>query len=746
MGLLSDFRTAFRPTVAAALFAASLLSPSFAHAQNQPQPTQVVTLHELSNLVWANAQNGKDDLVLSLLNALPANADDPNTLALHNAGQALSASLAKREEQRAAKLAEVRAEFTEELAKGNTDTAMSEALRAAVEMYLLVSDKSAVLLDPRVNELITRAGGAARAAEARGDWLTANELFYRLNTLLEERGTYKEDVKRLGSRLSMIRLYAPQRFWDLRNEQRIAQGKDPLPPYNGLGEDYREKLAGIDREMVLRALGQTENAHVDRSRLSLREIMADGLLALKTFATTKDLQSTFPGIADDAARDEFTRFIDSKLADLNKPGAFATRSDLYNLINETLAVNQRTIKAEDNAILHEFGDGSFAALIAHGDDFSAIVWPDEKQRFERMTQGRFRGVGIHIQLDDEKQMIKVVTPLEGTPAHRAGILADDLIKRIDGKDAIGITLNQAVDLITGPEDSPVNLTIEREGNDIDFRLLRKVIPITSVKGWRRLGAREDQWDWYIDRDRRIGYIRLTGFQEDTTTELQRAIAEMKRDGLNALILDLRFNPGGYLSQAVSVANTFIERGTIVSTEGTTEPQTEIARPSRQILRDVPIAVLINEGSASASEIVSGALRHYADKGDIDAILIGQRTYGKGSVQNVWPLTPQSYLKLTTQYYKLPNGRIIHRKPGDSVWGVDPHWAVEMLPEQISDALKIRQDADTMPIDQQGNLIPNTNRPDPDKLLADGVDLQLQSALVVLQAKSVGRELAHSRGN
>jgi carboxyl-terminal processing protease len=294
----------------------------------------------------------------------------------------------------------------------------------------------------------------------------------------------------------------------------------------------------------------------------------------------------------------------------------------------------------------------------------------------------------------------------------------------------------------------VNITVERATDqkdaagkeiteDKDFELVRAVIQTATVKGWRKLGAKEDQWDWMVDRPNKIGYVRLLQFTDGTTDELRAAIKQMKADagGLNGLILDLRYNPGGLLTEAVSVSNTFIDKGTIVSTEGTMTGEVKSAIPGESLLGKTPLVVLINESSASASEIVSGAIRHYADKGDVNAVLIGQRSFGKGSVQNVWNLAQNSKMKLTTQYYKLPDGRIIHKKPGMSTWGVDPHLKVSMLPEQESDALKTRQDADVLPIDKDGKLVESkTPRPDPQKLIDDGLDVQLETALIVLQSQ------------
>jgi carboxyl-terminal processing protease len=283
--------------------------------------------------------------------------------------------------------------------------------------------------------------------------------------------------------------------------------------------------------------------------------------------------------------------------------------------------------------------------------------------------------------------------------------------------------------------------MERTGQDMDIALNRDRIPLKTIKGWKRTGARDDDWDWFIDPDNRIGYVRLTNFQEDTTRDLHRAIDAMKAKGVNGLVLDLRFNPGGLLTQAVSVANTFIDDGVVVYTEaaGGVRTDTQRAIRTQQRLRDVPIVVLINEGSASASEIVAGAMRHYADQGKLRAMLVGQRTYGKGSVQNVLNLSANSMLKLTMQYYFLPNGICIHRREHAKSWGVDPHLAIEMLPQQTSDALTLRQDADSPQAWMQNEA--GKEAPNPDKLLTDGLDLQLESALFILRSQAVTRQVA-----
>ncbi|HNB58767.1 MAG TPA: S41 family peptidase [Phycisphaerales bacterium] len=685
--------------------------------------------------LWRAARSEKEEDLQKTADALPAT---PDAAELKAAVASLDQSIAKREADRAAKIAEVDKKLNDKLQDKASPKAASEALKEAVEMFLLVKDKAGFIHEPRIVELIDRAEKAAHEAEAKEDWFLANELFYRLHLLLEESGRFKPDVERLSLRLAMMRMYVPESFWKLRNDQRLEEGKSPLPPYNGLGESYHDRLKDVDANTVMGAIWNASQQHIDSRTTGLKDLLTAGLDALEVMMTTSDLKAAFPSLGDAERRNQMVTFLKSQKTRLNTPGATVTIANMRDLLEDTLVTNDKTVDLPPEAILHEFGNGAMSRL----DDFSAIIWPDEVARFDRMTTGSFRGVGIQIQLDDESQMIKVVSPLEGTPAQRAGVKSGDFIKKINGQSAVGISTNQAIDLITGPEGTNVNIVMERDGNEVSFDLTRAVIDQPSVKGWRRSGVHEDDWDYFIDPEHQIGYVRISGFSEKTTKELRTAVDEMKRtSGLKGLIMDLRFNPGGLLTEAVGVSNVFIDSGTIVST---TPPvnggpgKSEAATEGRALLNGIPVAVLINEGSASASEIVSGAIRHYADKGQIDAVVVGQRSFGKGSVQNVWPLRRdgKAKMRLTTQYYMLPDGHILHRKPGASVWGVEPHLSVDMLPQQTIDALKMRQEADLLPENIEGDKVETKDHPEPSQLITSGVDPQLQWALVLLQARAI----------
>lgn len=699
-------------------------------------PTESVSLAEWSRLVWSNASLGNDRVVFNLLRHLPENHDDAAVRDLRASFDRHIEHEQSRDQRRTERAAELRAELVDHLGKNE----LAKAIVNAIELTDVAPDRAEVLNDDKVRAMVDTAERGARAAEAEGRWLDAQDMFFRLSMLFEEDGRYRDDLRRVTERIGFLRIYVPEKLHEMRNAQRVRDGEDPLPPFNAAGEDWRSRVNGIDQFMVRRALLRARQSHVDGVRLG--SLIHGGLRSVRTMATTPDLGAVFPGLLDDAARAAFLAHVDAKLAQFDGR-ANADEFELSRVVSGLLDTNRTSVRLAEEAVLRTFGDGALSQL----DDFSGVIWPDEIQQFMRTTTGRFQGVGIQIQLD-EMRNLKVVTPLEGTPAQRAGIHKGDIIRKIDGESTLGITLIQAVDRITGSAGTKVTLTVERPGQQewIDFPLTRADIPIYTVKGWKRNGPRETDWDWYIDPEHKIGYIRLTQFTEETTRDFDKAVRQMRTAGVNGLVLDLRFNPGGLLREAVGVANRFVSDGLIVSQHNAAGAQVDAdrARPGLDVLRTVPVAVLVNDGSASASEIVAGCLQDYARAGNIAAIVIGVRTYGKGSVQNIYDLgRGDAILKLTERYYRLPGGRLIHRRDGDPQWGVDPDLTVRMLPKQISDALELRQNADIIDIDERGIVIEDPDRPDPNRLLAEGIDPQLEMALLILRTQTVAKSRGHA---
>ncbi len=308
-------------------------------------------------------------------------------------------------------------------------------------------------------------------------------------------------------------------------------------------------------------------------------------------------------------------------------------------------------KVSDEKLVELAINGMLTSLDPHSNYLDKKNFDDMKVQ----TRGEFGGLGIEVSM--ENGLVKVISPIDDTPAARAGLKPGDLITQLDGKPVQGMTLPQAVEKMRGPVNSDVKLTIRRKGRDpFDVDLTRATIHIQSVRSH------------LVGDD--IGYIRITSFNEQTDVGLNSAMKNLKQEAgnkLRGIILDLRNNPGGLLDQAVAVSDAFLDRGEVVSTRGRNpdDAQRYDARPGGDIAAGLPVAVLINGGSASASEIVAGALKDHHR-----AILLGTRSFGKGSVQTIIPLPGHGAMRLTTARYYTPSGRSIQAK------GIEPDIVVE----------------------------------------------------------------------
>src|SRR5579883_435211 len=312
------------------------------------------------------------------------------------------------------------------------------------------------------------------------------------------------------------------------------------------------------------------------------------------------------------------------------------------------------------------------------DPHSAYISPREYKHFEKQSEGKFGGVGIQVGLDRLTRQLSVISPMPGTPAYEAGILAGDLIIKIDGKATENMRMAEAVDLIQGDPGQKVTLTVLHEGakEPVDVAITRDIIEVASALGDQRKTDNLRTWDFMLDKDNKIGYIRLINFSKTASKEMREAIEELQRQDVRGLVLDLRNNPGGLLKEAREVSDLFLTEGRIVSTKGRNhKEETYDAKPEGTLLMPAekyPMAVLVNKYSASASEIVAAALQDHGR-----AVIVGERTYGKGSVQNIIEMhegSDRSALKLTTASYWRPSGKNIHRFPDSKDsddWGVRP---------------------------------------------------------------------------
>ncbi len=349
--------------------------------------------------------------------------------------------------------------------------------------------------------------------------------------------------------------------------------------------------------------------------------------------------------------------------------AKAAAADTYRQLNLFGDVFERVRadyveKPDDAKLIESAINGMLAGLDPH----SSYMDPKSFRDMQIQTRGEFGGLGIEVTMEDG--LIKVVAPIDETPAAKAGIMANDIITRLDEEQVQGLTLNQAVEKMRGPVNTKIKLTIMRKGQDkpIEVSITRDVIRVRSV----RSRAEDD-----------VGYIRISQFNEQSTEGLKKAIVDLAGqippEKLKGYIVDLRNNPGGLLDQAISISDAFLERGEIVSTRGRNAEETQRfnARPG-DLAKGKPVIVLINGGSASASEIVAGALQDHKR-----ATILGTRSFGKGSVQTIIPLgAGNGALRLTTARYFTPSGRSIQAK------GISPE--IEVL-QDVPEELKARTD-------------------------------------------------------
>ena len=767
----------------------SLVGAAFAF-QDASTTSQI---NSWSDSAWNAAQRADVKAFEQAIDTAPT-GDSASIKALQDAIALRKTHRVEQEKIRQESIIARRQELVDGMAKNNLTKAM---VAAANLKFLLDSDAwKAELKTEAIGQLQVKGQTIYADALKESDWLLAQEMLFRLRALHEDGGDAAEFKKLTdqlddcGDRVQLLAEYAPKHLYDLRKKQndrfKAMEALDPkiekkeiaadatndpndpngelsvkaddiFPEYNpGLVDSWKDQFRGISLALLKEALKKTASDHLENC--GWKPMLLGGVEALKLLSTTDECRESFPNLSDDVKRAAWIAAIDKAEKTISAANRDVVNGVMFReIINELLKINEATVALPEEVVLHEFGEGAMGVLSRKFEDnYSALIWPDALRRFRQQVEGNFVGVGILIR-HDEKRDIQIINPLEGSPASRAGLKPDDRIIAVDGQSTTGWALNKAVDLITGPEGDTVTLSIRRAdvADPFDVAMKRESIKMRSVNGWNKKSLSESgtpSWEWYVDPSMGIGYVRLTSFNEDSFSDFMLALKEMRAQRkLNGLVLDLRGNPGGLLSSAVDFCNLWIESGVLVSTEnrfGVTTSSKK-AESNRAELKDLPVAVLVNQSSASASEILSGCLQAY-DK----AVIVGERSFGKGSVQEVNPLADRgksAAVKITTQHYVLPpevsqpegtKGRLVHKKPGSNDWGVNPDLRAKMTPDQIDKSNELRIKADTITATDDPKAKP---RPNPDDLLVKGLDPQLEMALMVVRARvvkdAVGTEVA-----
>ncbi len=594
------------------------------------------------------------------------------------------------------------------------DMTLAAAIRA--REYAPEEKKESVLSDPFVRDAIANAEQKALAYEKEGKWIDAYVHYYYWMTLFyEEDKTYKDKAEQL-TEMASIELSLKK---------------------SDCGESAIDRYQGIEAFMFIRALQALDSQYVHP--IEYRDLCDKGIKRCHLLGRVLvDSKEELAWHVDPNMLDKWEAALDTLQAGISENKNEITLADTVQLFNDVLTLNDTTLGLPKEVLIAHFTEAALSSL----DPFTNIVWPWNVRDFEKSMTQQFSGIGVEI--SKVADAIKIGSLLPDTPAYRAGLDAEDEIISVNGESTAKMTIFCAVDKITGPKGTKVNLTIRRPatGKTWDVIIVRDKIVVQPLRGWQR--SADGKWNWMIDPANRIGYVRLTTFTETSGPDLDATLKELEDNGgLNGLILDLRYNPGGYLQSAAEVVDLFVKEGVIVKSTPRQGFSTYEIAHAKGTHPDYPLVVMINESSASASEIVSGALQ---DPKHSRAILVGERSYGKGSVQVVSGYSGGgSQMKYTIAYYHLPSDQQVKNryqmeKLGRKDWGIAPDVEVKINTAELKEMIEMQRDNDVLvQADHDESLSENKH-----STLAQTLDSdpQLAMALLVVQSKLIetGKEL------
>jgi C-terminal peptidase prc len=553
-------------------------------------------------------------------------------------------------------------------------TAEERALKVASRTYLALNfaaqaqayapDEKAFAQLAWVQALRARCIGIAENFVKQENWSKAHSFYLLLERLNEKDKEAKESREKTARFVRLEVLY-------------------------GEKEQLDRRLENVDPSLLANATACVRDFYYKKPDFkAMAEGALDSVIALCHTTKLYEVSNIFDGIANGASREYFLGKLEEARRDLQSRNNFDD-TDFLKLFDTIRRTNKKSVELPESLLVIEFTEGGLAKL----DQFTSMVWPAESQDFDKMMLGHFFGVGIQLGTAEDGTL-KAVTALEGSPALEAGIQPDDQIVAVDGGSTKGWSTDKAVREITGEEGTEVVLTILRPdtGEKTDYKLKRRAIELTTIRGVNRLPGDPSgsRWNYMLDPAAGVAYVRLTGFNQNSFDELHKSLGQARKQGMKGLILDLRYNPGGLLDVAVNAVSDFVEKGEVVSTRGRAERPTKLPVSGDADYGSIPMVVLVNEGSASASEILAGALQDHNR-----AAILGERTFGKGSVQKVFGLDrgfvrderKLARLKLTTALYYLPKGRSPHKQPDAEEWGVDPDWQIKLAPKEIAKVLE-----------------------------------------------------------
>jgi len=627
----------------------------------------------------------------------------------------------------------VYAERIEQLDKLRSETDVNdvndiiEVLSAVADVSELANEqqKEKLLTDEFVRDIMHTAIDKATGYELEGKWLEAyTDCYFWLVVIDPNNDGYSD--------------YAQQ----LYDKATIAASLE-----DSACETREERYHGVNKQIFIRTVNYLDLHYVNK--IDYKEMANKALEQCQLLGEVMEFHTEDFNDPNENQKSEveyrqslsaWSVSLDVIMEDV-KQSTGISRDRFLNIFEEILKINEATVELPQPVLIAQFAEASLSSL----DDYTVIIWPRQVQEFEKLMTNEFSGIGIEI--SKPKGLLTVTSLLPDTPAYTSGLDAGDTIEAVDGLQTKDMTLTCAVKKITGPKGTPVKLTIKRAGEEKtrDIVITRGKIVVPTIRGWQRTDS--GRWQYMIDQENHIGYIRLTSFSAESSEDLEKVLDKLEAQDLNGLVLDLRYNTGGLLESAIDVADKFLKEGLIVQRHsGFGRLPIYAEAKKRGTHPNYPLVILVNANSASASEIVAGAL---ADKVHKRAILVGTRTHGKGSVQTITNIIGDgAQMKYTMAYYHLPSGQRVEsreemKKQDREDWGVGPNIEVTLISEEIKEMIDVQRANDVLVKADHDNANDVVKKFTLEETLT--ADRQLAIGLLVIRSKIIQAEaLAKAR--
>ena len=590
------------------------------------------------------------------------------------------------------------------------------------------NQKEKLLKDPYVKQSIDEAIKKAAELESNGKWIDSYISCYSwLQVMDPNNKVYSEHGKQL---LEKAEIEAS--FQDSPCETRD------------------ERYLGVKKEMLYQAIEALKASYVsvlDYRSMAAKGIKRSGLLAEVVAKSPEEKEEPNKTSENETAKEKkasslkisieddelaaWSSGLSAIMADVNQSPIGIGEDKFVDTFEKVLQLNKVTVELPEEVLIVHFSEAALEAL----DNYTVMVWPKQMEDFEKLMTNEFTGIGIHI--SKEKGQLTAASLLPDTPAYNSGLDAGDTIEKVDGIDTKDMSLGCAVKNITGPAGTKVTLTVKRAGEEKsrDITIVRARITVPTINGWKRTA--EGKWQYMIDENSKIGYVKITSFSERTAADFEGVLRRLEAEGLKGLIVDLRFNSGGLLKSATDIVDKFIDKGLIVSTRPRVGAWTWEYAKNENTHPNYPLVILINGYSASASEIVAGAL---ADSAYNRATLVGERTYGKGSVQGIIRYqNDKAELKYTMAYYYLPSGQRVESQEKMKIqnrkdWGVAANVEVKLRSDELKKMSEISWDNNILAKAGHDSATKPLKKHTAEETL--GADPQLAVGVLVIKSKLI----------